>query len=129
VAICKKLLEVQMISWERVNELRDEIGDEDFAEVADMFLEEVEEVILRLDSSPKPETLEEELHSLKGSALNLGFEALSKLCQEGERQAASGNFTAISLPDVFDTYHKSKGLFRKEIPQGAPTESGSLELL
>ncbi len=118
-----------MISWERVNELRDEIGDEDFAEVADMFLEEVEEVIGRLKSNPKPATLEDELHSLKGSALNLGFEALSRLCQDGESQAASGNFDAISLPDVFEAYEKSKAVFRERVPVGETAESGSLELL
>lgn len=117
-----------MISWERVNELRDEIGDDDFIEVADMFLEEVEEVIGRLKSNPELATLEDELHSLKGSALNLGFEALSKLCQDGERQAASGDFEAISLPNVFETYEKSKAAFRIRVPVGEKTESGTLEL-
>ena len=118
-----------MISWERVNELRDEIGEDDFAEVADMFLEEVEEVIGRLKSDPEPTSLEEELHSLKGSALNLGFKALSKLCQDGERQAASGNFAAISLPDVFETYEKSKIVFTKEVPLGERSDPGGFELL
>ena len=33
-----------MISWERVNELRDEVGQEDFLEVVEIFLEEVDEV-------------------------------------------------------------------------------------
>ena len=33
-----------MIDWKRVRELRDEIGEEDFSEVVDLFLEEVEEV-------------------------------------------------------------------------------------
>ncbi len=118
-----------MISWERVNELRDEIGETDFAEVAEMFLDEVDEVIARLKSHPEPERLEEELHSLKGSALNLGFEALSKLCQDGEQQAANGNFAAISLPDVFETYAKSKSAFHEKVPLAKPAESGSLELL
>ena len=30
-----------MIDWQRVNELRDEVGAEDFEEVVDLFLEEV----------------------------------------------------------------------------------------
>ena len=101
-----------MISWDRVNELKDEIGEEDFAEVADMFLGEVDEVIARLKTNPVPERFEEDLHSLKGSALNLGFEALSKLCQQGEMLAASGDYAAVSLNPVFDTYAKSCEEFR-----------------
>ncbi|HGG05977.1 MAG TPA: Hpt domain-containing protein [Aliiroseovarius sp.] len=101
-----------MISWARVNELRDEIGDEDFAEVAAMFLEEVDEVIQRLKSNPVPEQYEEDLHSLKGSALNLGFEALSKICNEGERLAASGDTDAVNLVPVFEIYEKSCAEFK-----------------
>ena len=97
-----------MISWERVSELRDEIGEEDFAEVAEMFMEEVEDVILRLRSGSAPETLEEELHSLKGSALNLGFRHLAELCQEGEKQAAGRDFASIRLNTIFSAYEKSK---------------------
>ncbi len=96
-----------MISWDRVNELRDEIGEEDFAEVAEMFLEEVEEVIQRLKTSPVPSRFEEDLHFLKGSALNLGFRALSDLCQEGERQAAHGDYDSIRLEPVFEVYTRS----------------------
>ncbi len=118
-----------MISWDRVNELREEIGDSDFAEVADMFLEEVDEVIERLRGGPAPDTLEEELHSLKGSALNLGFETLSKLCQDGESLAAAGNFAAISLPEIFSAYEESKRAFRQKVPPSTPAQSGSLELL
>lgn len=97
-----------MISWERVSELRDEIGEEDFAEVAEMFMEEVEDVILRLGSGPAPETLEEELHSLKGSALNLGFRHLAELCQEDEKRAADRDFASIRLSTIFSAYEKSK---------------------
>lgn len=41
-----------MINWKRVNELRDEIGPEDFAEVVELFLEEVEQVIDKLREAP-----------------------------------------------------------------------------
>ena len=55
-----------MISWERVNELRNEIGAEDFQEVVELFLEEVEEVIERLRQTPDPTSYEADLHFLKG---------------------------------------------------------------
>ena len=100
-----------MISWDRVNELRDEVGQDDFLEVVEIFLEEVDEVMERLKASPAPSTLEAELHFLKGSALNLGFAALSQLCQQGEKDAATQNFNAIDLPSVLVTYESSKAEF------------------
>ncbi|WP_432448517.1 Hpt domain-containing protein [Aliiroseovarius marinus] len=100
-----------MISWARVNELKDEIGEEDFAEVAEMFLEEVEEVIAKLRSAPVEQELEQDLHFLKSSALNLGFDAMSKLCGDGETKAAQGAYSAISLPGLFETYEASKHAF------------------
>ncbi len=100
-----------MISWDRVAELKEEIGEEDFAEVAEMFLEEVDEVIERLRISPDPDLYEQDLHFLKSSSLNLGFEALSKLCGEGERLAAQGKAAAVELGPVFDTYSASKDVF------------------
>ncbi len=76
-----------MIRWERVNELRDEVGADDFKEVVDLFLEEVEEVIERLRDSPDPTRFEEDFHFLKGSALNLGFGALGRSVPDGRKAA------------------------------------------
>ncbi len=74
-----------MIDWERVQELRDEIGPDDFKEVVGLFMSEVEEVIARLRDCPDPNRLEEDFHFIKGSALNLGFAGLAELCGAGER--------------------------------------------
>ncbi len=100
-----------MINWDRVEELRQEIGDEDFAEVVELFLMEVEEVIRRLKSNPAPENLEQDLHFLKGSALNIGFDDFGKLCHQGERMAAGGDFAGVNLAPVFDTYAQSRAEF------------------
>lgn len=99
-----------MIDWARVNELRDEIGSDSFDEVAVMFLEEADEAIARLDRSKGAKALESDLHFLKGSALNLGFQTLADLCQIGERLAASGS-VAIDLDQVVDVYTASKRAF------------------
>lgn len=96
-----------MILWDRINELKEEIGEADFAEVAEVFLEEVTEVIDRLKTNPIQENLEEDLHFLKGSALNLGFGALSKLCHDGEQKAAKGDYSTIALNLIFEVYEKS----------------------
>ncbi len=100
-----------MIDWNRVTELKDEIGEDDFAIVAEMFLEEVEEVIGRLKANPKPALFEQDMHFLKSSALNLGFKALTALCAVGEREAAAGNFEAVPLAPLFKTYDASKAEF------------------
>ncbi len=107
-----------MIEWARVNELRDEFGEEDFREVVDLFLEEVEDVIHRLRSAPKEDRLEDDLHFLKGSALNLGFRSLSRLCQDGERESAEGRAACVDLRPIVDSYEASKRQFVEGL--GAP---------
>lgn len=97
-----------MISWDRVNELRSEVGDEDFLEVVELFLEEVEEVMDRLRRTPDPSTYEHELHFLKGSAMNLGFKTLGDICQKGEKFAAKNDMSAIDLSAVLSAYELSK---------------------
>lgn len=79
-----------MIDWKRVAELREEIGADGFAEVADMFLDEAEGAVRALLSGLPPAEVEGQLHFLKGSALNLGLSDLAAMCQEGERKAAAG---------------------------------------
>lgn len=100
-----------MIDWGRVDELRLEIGDDGLAEVVDLFLDEVEEVVTRLSSQPDPRRLEEDLHFLKGSAWNLGFAEFGALCQEGERQAAGGLGGQVGLGVILDRYQQSKTAF------------------
>jgi len=100
-----------MIDWARVSELRDEIGAEDFGEVVDLFLEEVESEIAALRLGYEPATLESRLHFLKGSALNLGFEAFSQLCQHGETAASKGHHNDIDVPATLVCFDQSKTTF------------------
>jgi HPt (histidine-containing phosphotransfer) domain-containing protein len=100
-----------MIDWDRVQELKDEIGDDDFGEVAEMFMAEVEEVITRMKQVPDPATFEADLHFLKSSALNLGFAKFAALCQEGERLSACGESGRVELAPIFASYESSKALF------------------
>lgn len=74
-----------MLDWTRIEELREEVGHDAFAEVVDLFLEEVGGVLERLD--PGAATIEDDLHFLKGAALNLGFAELADLCNAGEQAA------------------------------------------
>ena len=104
-----------MIDWERVEELRDEIGAEDFGEVVELFLDEVEEVIARLRSGPELANLEADLHFLKGGALNLGFQTFSQLCQAGEAAAAAGKGETVDIAAILTSFEDSKGVFAQKL--------------
>ncbi len=99
-----------MIDWDRVAQLREEIGTSDFNEVVEMFLDETDEVIGRLEAGAPYPTLEAELHFLKGSALNLGLRQLAGLCHAGEKLAASGG--QADLAAVTQSYAASRQAFR-----------------
>ena len=113
-----------MIDWDRVSELRSEIGDDGFDEVVELFLDEVEEVVMRLGSKPDPARYEEELHFLKGSAWNLGFADFGALCQDGERKAGAGRQAEIDIQAVLDCYGKSKQQFMSEVEARKSVSAG-----
>lgn len=107
-----------MIDWQRVSDLRDEIGAEDFEEVVPLFLDEVSGVIDALRAGPDLSRLEEDLHFLKGSALNLGFEAFSNLCSAGEKASAAGNATEVNVGEILDCFDTSKVTFETGLARG-----------
>lgn len=91
-----------MLNWPRVTELREEVGEDAFGEVVDLFLEEVTETIDTLGQTPG--RLEEQLHFLKGAALNLGFDQFSALCSAGEIAARDGKGDQVDLQTILDCY-------------------------
>lgn len=97
-----------MINWQRVNELKSEIGEDDFLEVVEMFLEEADQVCAWLDGPSDLKSVESRLHFLKGSALNLGLTDLAVLCQNGEKTAASGAAAHVDVAAVATCYRASK---------------------
>lgn len=102
-----------LINWNKVNELRDEVGADDFDEVVELFLEEVEETISELAGAGR--SVEHDLHFLKGSALNLGFAEFSDLCRDGEATAAAGDPESVDLTKVTECYNRSKAAFIAEM--------------
>lgn len=96
-----------MINWERVGELREEIGGDGFLEVVALFLDEADEAVGRLAADRSPD-LADVLHFLKGSALNLGLSHLADLCQQGERAAARGDAAAVDVAEVGQIYAQSR---------------------
>ena len=106
-----------MIDWNRVRDLRDEIGTDEFADVVDLFLEEVESEISALRGRDRPDRIEARLHFLKGSALNLGFEDFAALCQTGEHMASQGHANEVDIAEIIDNYDKSRAAFMAGLPQ------------
>lgn len=100
-----------MIDWAAVEELRSEIGEEDFAEVVAAFLDETDEVVARLRDAPDPAGFRADFHFLKGSALNLGLKGFAEVCRQAEALAAGGNGQEIDLCHAVETYQKSKAEF------------------
>lgn len=103
-----------MIDWTRVAELRDEIGPEDFSEVAELFLMEVEDTLARLTSAQSdPAQMQELMHFLKGSALNLGFSNLAEICSTAEKTAAHGDCD-VDISRLKLLYIQARQLFEAE---------------
>lgn len=103
-----------MIDWNRVSELADEIGAENLGEVVELFLDEAEHALTRLGPVA---TLEADLHFLKGSASNLGFDGFRAVCAEGESMAAAGRPDEVGIGRIVAVYAESKRRFLAGLAQ------------
>lgn len=99
-----------MIDWDQVDELRADMG-EGFDEVVEVFLQEVEGGLERLDPAAGAAAVAAEMHFLKGAALNLGFRAFARLCAEGEASANAGKVAGEDLDAVRSAYTESREAF------------------
>lgn len=97
-----------MIDWIRVNELKDEIGSDDFSEVIALFLIEVEETLTRMNAAQNDaKQMQDLVHFLKGSALNIGFSELAEACSSAEKNSAGGKIS-IDVSEFRQLYDQSR---------------------
>ncbi|MEO1537422.1 MAG: Hpt domain-containing protein [Pseudomonadota bacterium] len=96
-----------MINKTRIEELKAEVGEDDFAEVVELFFEEVEEVLDELDAA-SPGSLGEKLHFLKGSALNIGMDELGAQCRMAEGCLSRNESDTPNVSMLRATYEASK---------------------
>ena len=96
-----------MIDWDRVEELKSEVGEEDFAEIIGMFFEEVEDVLQRL-CQPNSTAQASDLHFVKGSALNIGLAEVSDLCRSMETRLRDNPNAAVDLAKLQGVFRVSK---------------------
>ena len=102
-----------VIDWDRIGELRAEIGDDDFAEVLDLFFEDVDDAVAKLRSATGQGPLADALHFLKGSAQNLGLSEVSALCAQAETRPGD---VGKSGPDI-ETIIAALATAREELRQ------------
>lgn len=91
------------MDWTRINELKDEIGEEDLADILAIFLEEVSERLSQMRVGDA-KALADDLHFVKSSALNIGFASLANASAEMETNARDGAVEAniSELKAAFD---------------------------
>lgn len=105
-----------MIDWNHVNELRDDVGADDFDEVVALFLEEVDEIVARLPKSTDPHQIEADYHALKGCAQGLGFRTFARLCQASEQLCKNQKISEINRDETLRSYRDSRRVFLEQLP-------------
>lgn len=98
-----------MLNMERISELKDDFGEEDFYEVVTLFLSEVEASFETLLAG-NFDSLGDELHALKGSAANLGFETLFQACETAEKNSSEADLAGLQK-----IFNASRAQFMAEV--------------
>lgn len=99
-----------MIDWQIASDLKQAIGTKVFDEVVAVFFAEADSTLSRMMAATTADGMKSELHLMKGSALNLGFNTLAELCQRLETRAEAGD-TALPLAEVKAAYTASRAEF------------------
>lgn len=111
-----------MLDWNRIHELRSEVGDDEFNTILELFLDEVETVLIRLNRRGASR-LGKDLHFLKGCAWNLGFRSFGMLCDEGEKLVNCGGSANFDIEAVIECYSSSKRLLIRTLAEEVPHPS------
>ena len=101
-----------MINTARIQELKDEVGEDDLIEVIALFCEEVEEVLQSLDATEQSD-IPAQLHFLKGSALNIGLDAVSELCRTEESRLKTDPTASADIGAIRTAYAAAKDVLLK----------------
>lgn len=104
-----------MIDWNQVKRLRHDVGNDAFDEIVDLFIDEVEGAVTKLSEKLEISNLENDMHFLKGSALNLGFIEFSQMCMNGEKMSAGGKAANVDVPAIIDCFYASKTRFMADV--------------
>ncbi|PPB82641.1 HPt (histidine-containing phosphotransfer) domain-containing protein [Albidovulum inexpectatum] len=114
-----------MIDWDHIDQLRQELGRNEFLHVVTLFLDEVQEAFDRLKRATDAGQLRSDLHFLKGAALNLGFRDLAAKCRTDEAMLAAGRSDAVDLASIIDCFTRSRSAFLSGLDQRGETLPGA----
>lgn len=98
-----------MLDMNRIDELREDFGEDDFEEIISLFLEEVEQRLAEITEQSCADVAGV-LHFLKGSAANLGFTSFKSACEQAEEGLSSDDLKRIA-----EVYAQSKDVFFKSL--------------
>ena len=112
----------EMIDWDRVQELREEVGAEEFAEVIELFLEEVDEKFVTRPKKNKPIP-----HNLGSGERRMGpslrpLRTPRKVSRSGGASAAFQGDDLSKLAEGQQVEHHKFGRGRVESLQGSGPE-------
>lgn len=102
-----------MIDWDRLHSLRTDIGEDDFADVACVFVAEITEHLDRLIAT-SDSAMAADFHFLRGSAANMGFAAMVEACHAAE--AACLAATPPDIAAIADSFAASLASVAHAIP-------------
>lgn len=102
-----------MIDRTRLDGLREDIGAEDFADLACVFVAEMTEHLDRLTGDPASATAAD-FHFLRGSAANLGLAAMAEAC--GRAEAACRIGAAPDIAKIAEVFALSLAAIAPDIP-------------
>ena len=100
-----------MIDWIRIDELRDEVGQDDFGDIVGVFFEEVQEALENLRRADTVVTLLGQLHFLQGSVLNLGFSNFAAICRNEENSLQKDLSHKVETDKIYGVFSSSKQQF------------------
>ena len=107
-----------MIDWERIEDLRREVGQKDFADVVGLFFEEIDCSLPEVFEHTEPDEIRDLLHFIRGSAFNLGFFELARLCEPDFFTLETG-LSAEKIRSYFErlqrSYERAKAVFFQNI--------------
>ena len=96
-----------MIDRARLEELREEVGNGDFAEVIELFCEELAETLDRMTQGHSS-SMADDLHFLKGSALNIGMSEVASLCAAGEAMIHNDGAASPDIVGIKTAFEKAQ---------------------
>lgn len=101
------------IDWKRIEELRGELGEDGLEEIFEIFLEDTAEMIAELQLAPVGKLLDR-IHEIKGSAQNMGFGELARLCRDAEWALKRGE--AVDVSRFKDCYGRACAMLIDAFP-------------